>query len=538
MEPLKKYIKGVKSGKIPACEEVKQAVARFEKDLTRKDLVYREDKVERVITFISCLTHSTGKHEGKPFNLEGWQVFIIANLYGFYWKKTGLRRFTSSYIEIARKNGKTAFAAALCLYNLIADNEGNAEVLLAANSKEQAKIAFEITSMFSKKLDPKQKTLINYRNEIKFKATESILRVLAADDSKLDGFNASFALIDEYHAAKTSKIRDVMKSSQGMRLQPHICTVTTAGFDKSSPCYQLRTVGKEILQGIKKDDSMFIIIFTLDEKDNWQDPKNWIKSNPNLRVTVRPEYLKEQVQQAINSPSDEVGVRTKNLNQWTSSSNVWLNDNVIIRATKDINLEEFKGKVCFTGVDLSTVTDFSAVSHLFIEENQYNFITKYYLPEDSLNSLQNKELYRNWAKQGFLKLTPGNVVDYDIILNDLLELSKDTLILNVAYDSYNSTQWAIDATSNGLPLQIFSQTKSNFNRPTKEFERLILSGRVTINNNPINQYCFGNVTLNIDSNANSKPDKNSRYKKIDGVISKLMALGGYLTSGNYETKIT
>lgn len=534
---LKNYVQAVKSGEIITCEEVVKSIERFEKDLLRPEFDFKIDRVDRVLKFISALQHSTGKFKDKPFLLEGWQVFIIANIYGFYWKDSGLRRFTSSYIEVARKNGKTAFAGALCLYHLIADGEGNAEVLLAANSKEQAKIAFEMTGMFSKKLDPLQKTLINYRNEIKFRATNSILRVLAADDTKLDGFNASFALIDEYHAAKTSKIRDVIKSSMGMRQQPHICTITTAGFDKTSPCYQLRTVAKEVLQGLKNDDSMFIMLFTMDESDNWKEPKNWIKANPNLGVTVREDYIKEQVQQAINNPSDETGVRTKNLNQWISSSNVWISDNQIIKYSKDIKLDDFKTKSCYVGLDLSSVTDFTALSFLFNEDGKYNFITKYYLPEDSLNSLQNKELYRNWAKQGYLNLTPGNVVDYDIILTDLLNVSEFSMILNVSYDTYNATQFAISATNAGLPLQPYSQTLANFNRPTKEFERLILNGSVTINSNPINQHCFSNVALKFDHNANVKPDKSSRFKKIDGVISKLMALGGYLTSGQFEPNI-
>ena len=534
---LNNYVQSVKSGEIITGVEIIKAIERFEGDLLRPEFNFKIDGVDKVVKFISALEHSTGKFKNKPFILEGWQVFIIANIYGFYWKYSGLRRFSSSYIEVARKNGKTAFAVALCLYHLIADNEGNAEVLLAANCKDQAKIAFEMTSMFSKKLDPLQKTLINYRNEIKFRATNSILRVLAADDTKLDGFNASFALIDEYHAAKTSKVRDVIKSSMGMREQPHLCTITTAGFNKILPCYKLRTVAKEVLQGIKIDDSMFIMIFAMGESDDWKDSKNWIKANPNLGVTVRKDYIQEQVKQAINNPSEETEVLTKQLNRWVSSSNTWISDDTIIKHSQDIKLNDFKGKSCYVGLDLSSVTDFTAISYLFIEDGKYQFITKYYLPEDSLNSLQNKELYRNWAKQGYLNLTPNNVVDYDIILTDLLKVSEDSMILNVSYDTYNSTQFAISATNAGLPLQPYSQTLANFNRPTKEFERLILSNNLTINGNPINQYCFGNVALKFDHNANVKPDKSSRYKKIDGVISKLMALGGYLTSGQFEPNI-
>ena len=297
------YCSRVLNGEIIAGETIKLACKRFQNDLQRDDLEFKEDKVDRAILFISTLKHYTGRHSGKPFTLEGWQQFIIANIVGFYWKGTTTRRYTSSYIEVSRKQGKTALAAALCLYYLIADGEDGAEVLLAANSKEQAKIAFDMCSKFSKGLDSKGKYLTAYRADILFNLTNSKLKVLAADDSKLDGFNASFGLLDEYHAAKNSKVRDVIKSSMGMRMNPHLCTITTAGFDKTLPCYQLRTVAIEVLNGLKVDDEMFIAIYSLDADDDWRNEKNWIKCAPNLDITVTSKYIRGQVQQAINNPA-------------------------------------------------------------------------------------------------------------------------------------------------------------------------------------------------------------------------------------------
>ena len=226
MKPYYEYADKVLNGSIVVGEYIKLACERFQNDLKREDLEFREEKVYLAIQFISTLRHYTGKHSGKPFILEGWQQFIVANIVGWYWKDSGTRRYTSSYIEVSRKQGKTALAAALCLYYLIADGEDGA-----------------------------------YRADILFSLTSSKLKVLAADDSKLDGFNASFGLLDEYHAAANSKVRDVIKSSMGMRENPHLCTITTAGFDKSLPCYQLRTVAIEVLNHLKEDDSMFIAIY-------------------------------------------------------------------------------------------------------------------------------------------------------------------------------------------------------------------------------------------------------------------------------------
>ena len=443
------YSNKVLNDEIIVGESIKLACKRFQADLQRDDLEFREDKVDRAIAFIGTLKHYTGRHSGKPFILSDWQQFIIANIVGFYWKETGTRRFTSSYIEVSRKQGKTALAAALCLYYLIADGEDGAEVLLAANSKDQAKIAFDMCSKFSKGLDPNNKYLSAYRADIFFKMTESKLKVLAADDSKLDGFNASFGLLDEFHAAKTSKVRDVIRSSMGMRDNPHLCTITTAGYEKQSPCYQLRTVAIEVLNGLKIDDAMFIAIYSLDEEDDWKDEKNWVKAAPNLNITVTPKYLKEQVQQAINNPSDEVGVKTKNLNIWCDSSNYWLSDTLITGCSQNIDLNNFRDKACYVGVDLAATSDLTAVSYLIIDNGIYYFKTDYYLPESALKDKADKELYKYWKQQGILKITSGNTTDYDYITNDLIKASEVVSIQSIGYDKYNATQWAINATAEG-----------------------------------------------------------------------------------------
>ncbi len=280
------YADDVLSGKQIACLYVQQACRRFMDDLQRKDLYFKPNKVNKVVEFIADLQHGAGEHENKYFILEPWQHFIIMNLYGFYWKKSGKRRFKYSYIEMAKKNGKTAFSSARCLYHLSYDGEGAAEVLQVANSKEQAYIAYRITKGFIKKLDPQERFFKRFRSDILFPLNDSFLKVLATDDTKMDGYNCNFGLIDEWHSALNSRTRDVIRSGQAMRKNPMLDTITTAGFDKDVPCYELRTTCTEILKGVKKDDSMFTIIYTLDEGDKWQDPKVWIKSNPNLGVTV------------------------------------------------------------------------------------------------------------------------------------------------------------------------------------------------------------------------------------------------------------
>ena len=537
MKPYLRYANDVTSGKIVVGGNIKLAIQRFQMDLQRDDLEFREDVVDGAIDFISTLKHFTGKSSGQNFILEDWQAFIVANIVGWYWKGTDNRRYSSSYIEISRKQGKTALAAALCLYFLIADGEDGAEVDLAANSKEQAKIAFSFCSTFTKQLDPKAKYLKAYRDSILLDANNSKLRVFAADDSKLDGFNASFGLIDEYHSAKNSKVRDVIKSSMGMRQNPHLCTITTAGFDKTLPCYKLRSTAIDILNGLKEDDSMFIAIYCLDEDDEWMDEKNWVKCSPNLDVTVTSKYIREQVQSAINNPSEEVGVKTKTLNLWCDSAKVWLPETYIVKASKNIDWDSLKDYPCYVGVDLASTSDLTAVSYLVVKDGLYYFKTDYYLPESALREKSDRELYKYWKQIGLLRITEGNVTDYDYITNDLMKYSDIVNIQKVGYDKYNSTQWAITAADLGLPLEEYPQTLGNFNKPTREMERLLLSGKAIIDNNEITRWCFKNVTLKSDYNGNVKPNKSINAKKIDGAIAMIQALGMYLDTPHFTNEI-
>jgi phage terminase large subunit-like protein len=527
-----KYVEDVKSGKIVTGNKIKLAVTRFENDLNRKDLLFDPKKVNKVITFVSFLKHFTGKFNDKPFILEPWQCFIVANIYGFYWKATGLRRFTDAIIEIARKNGKTQIAAALALFHLIADNEADAEVIFAANAKDQAKIGFKACSKFSLKLDPKRKTLRAYRNEVKF--GENTVKVVAAKADLLDGMNPSAVVKDEGHAAKTSEVSDVLKSGQAMREQPMFIDISTSGFNKTSPFYLLRCTAVEVLHGVKKDDSLFAAIWELDENDDWKDPDVWIKANPNLNITVKASFIKSEVNKARNNPSLEVGVKTKNLNIWCDSATTWVSSECIIKNSKDLNIDDYKDLDCWIGIDLASTSDITAVSTMFIIDDIPHFFNKFYLPEDSLSSHIAKEQYKIWSDQGHLILTPGNVCDYDFILRDIMETNRNNNILYVAYDSWNSTQFAINATDAGLTMEPFSQTIGNFNKSTKTFERLILSDRIVLQNSPVLRWMFNNVVIRYDWNGNIKPSKTYKgaASKIDGVISLLESLGVFLNKPN------
>ncbi|OAV63974.1 Phage terminase-like protein, large subunit [Bacteroidales bacterium Barb6] len=394
-------------------------------------------------------------------------------------------------------------------------------------------------SNFAKGIDPNGEFLDVFRDTVRYDSIQSWLKVLAADSTKLDGPNPSMFLLDEYHAARSGGLKDVLQSGQGMRDNPMAVIITTAGFDKLGPCYQYRIMCTEVLNGLKTDDSLFAAIYSIDETDDWKDENVWIKSNPNLGVTVKLSYLRRQAVKAVNSPSEEVGIKTKNFNMWCDSSSVWIPEHYILSVSRNINLDDFKDRCCYAGIDLSSTSDLTAVSALFPDEENgtMSFKTWYYLPEAALSEKRFKELYGQWRRQGLITITPGNVTDYDYILNDLRKLDAKVQILNIGYDQWNATQFVINAQGAGFKMEGYGQTLGNFNKPTKEMERLILSGRAFIDNNVINRHCFKNVVMKTDHMGNTKPTKQFEEKKIDGVISMLMALGIYLSNPHYSVSI-
>lgn len=536
------YAQDVIDGKLVAGELVRLACERFMSDLERPDLEFRAEIVDRFITFCSLLKHFKGKSANEKFILENWQQFIAANIIGFYYKNTDDRKYTNSLICVSRKQGKTALAALFCLWFLIGDGESGAEVDLAANSRQQAQIAYEFCTNYARQLDPSGKELKCLRTGIKLKLNDSNLNVFAADSTKLDGFNASFALIDEYHAAKDSRLYDVLKSSQGQRKNPHLMVISTVGFSITSPFKRLYDTDCEILHGLKQDDSTFAMIFALDDGDDWRDETVWRKIAPNLDITVTTKYLREQVIQAENNVSAETGILVKNFNIWQQVTNIWIPDSYVNRCFKKIFYSDFNEdtSLCYCGTDLAAVGDMTAVSCMFTkdDDDKLYFITEYFLPETALTESPNRELYKQWKRQGLLTITEGNVTDYTYVTKMLLTRNSHIPIRKVAYDSWNSVQWAIQCEEAGLPLEPYSQSIGNFNRPTRELERLIRSQKVVFQTNEITRWMFRNVLLKHDHNDNVKPTKGGTgNQKIDGVIAILEALGIYLLEPRYSGEI-
>ena len=531
--PAEFYAEQVRSGAILVCEYVRLAVERYYADLDRaldEGRYFDKKAAMRAIHFIEKLKHTKGEWAGQRFRLEPWQQFVLWNIFG--WKNAdGTRRFRYAYIEIARKNGKTALSAGIGLYMLFADGESRPEVYSAATVKDQAKICFSDVVEIVKATDLKN-YLTPYRNSIVYELKGGTMKPLSSDYGTHDGLNPSCGIIDEFHAHKDSGMFDVIKSAFGARRQPLMFVITTAGFNKSGACYAYRENVIKVLRGVNEDDSLFGIIYTLDDKSEWDDPKMWIKANPNLGVSLSADYLADQVKDAKNRPEAVRNVMTKNVDLWVDAERTWILDDAWQKCIGTTAPADLKGCACWGGLDLSNVSDITAYVLLFHENDRFQLLPHFWIPEEKMREKIRKENinYDKWVAEGYVTVTPGNVIDYDFVKADILRIVADYDLRTSAYDRWNSSQTIIDLQNEGMECNPFGQGYGSMSAPTKEFEKLVLTGKIEHFGNPVLRWMLASTLVKTDPAGNIKPDKEKSTQKIDGIVAAIMALGEWMTA--------
>ena len=521
MKIAEQYIDDVTAGKIIVCEHVANAVNRYLSDRAN-GWGFSENYAQHAIDFIEQLEHSTGDYAGKPFKLEAWQAFIVWNLFGFL-NPDGSRRFTRAYVEVPRKNGKSTFSSAVMLYGLIADGESAAQIYSAATKLEQAMMVFGESVRVCQNVGwlRDELSVNNSTNNRRIVYGQSIYRPLEWSPDKQDGLNTHFAVIDEYHAHPNDGLYNVLRNSMGARRQPLLFTITTAGFNRESPCYKHRNYCASVLSGAIKDDALFSVIYTLDEGDDWTDSKNWAKANPNWGISVYPRQLEQALTEAKEFVHKEVEFKTKLLNVWTDTALTWITDSVWMDCTEEGEVDG----ICYGGLDLASTGDFCAFSLYFPEYSAIR--TWYFLPSEA--AYRRKDAagasIRQWIADGQIIATDGNVTDYSYIKAKIIELAQQYDIKDIAFDRFNASQLVIDLQNEGLQMFPFGQGFISMSSPTKELERLVKDAQLKHDGNPVTRWMMGNILLKSDPAGNIKIDKAKSGDKVDGPVSIVMALG-------------
>ena len=537
---VKDYMEDVLSGKIPACEYLKLAVERHKRDLEKggeRGLWFDKEDANRVIDFFGLLKHSKGEWAGEPFRLEPWQKFVVWVVFG--WKNSdGSRRFRTSYLEVARKNGKSTFLAGLGLYGLGFDGESGSEVYSIATKEDQARITHNEGRSMAMKSGNLGGLATVHKKAVSIDSLDATWIPLGADSKKQDGLNPHLTLVDEFHAHPDRSMLDVMDSAVGSRRQPLLFIVTTAGFNVQSVCYYEREYAIRVLKGDVDDDSYFAIIFTLDRDevsgellDDWKDPEVWIKANPNLGVSVRIEDMERMCKKAIESPLTLNNFLTKKLDVWTTQETKYFNMEKWNACSNVVDEKELLGKECYVGIDLASKNDIGSVVCLFpLEDGRVALLPKFYCPRKGAEERSRKDRvpYLKWADEGYLTLTKGSRTDYGVIKKDIEEIFGKFDVRKVGFDQWNFEylyqRLVVDGADEDVFVQ-YGQTLKNMSEPTKDLDLLVVEGRLVHNNNPVLKWMASNTAVYTDANDNVRPVKNKSSEKIDGIVATVMARG-------------
>jgi phage terminase large subunit-like protein len=531
LEQAQAYIDGVLSGRIPACRWVKAACQRQVDDLASPPAGYSfdPDRAARVCRFIERLPHIKGEWAGQPIRLEPWQAFVLTTAFGWV-DGDGRRRFKTVYIEVPRKNGKSALSSGVALYMLAADGEGGAEVYSAATTREQARIVWDDAKRMVERSEGLRGIGVGASaHAVHVLKSASTFRALSRDQGgNLDGLNVHCAIVDELHAHKTRDVWDVLETATGARRQPMLWAITTAGFNRAGVCYEVRSYVTKILTGTVADPEFWGCIWTIDDADDWTDPAVWAKANPNWGVSVKPDDISRKARKAMEMSAATNNFLTKHLNVWVNADTAWMDMRKWSACEDDLQtLEEFDGCPCWVGIDLASKIDIAEVSLVFERAGRLHVFNRHYLNEDAAEDGRNSQ-YSGWAQDGHLVLTPGNVTDYAYIESDLLEFARRFDVRAVGYDPWQATYLANRLSEAGLPMVEVRQTVSNMSEPMKYLQAMVYSAKIRHSGDPVLSWMMSNVVAHLDAKENIYPRKDRPENKIDGVVALIIALGRHI----------
>ena len=544
MNPPEQYIQDVLSGKQPACKWARLAVKRHIHDLetgAERGLYFDPAAGMHAIEFFQFLKHSKGEWAGRIVELEPWQQFYLYVLFGWKRMKDGLRRFSTSYLEVARKNGKSTLAAGVGLYLMVADGEPGAEIYAAATKHDQALITHSEATRMVKSSPVLHKRVKVFRNNLHIEGSASKFEPLGADADTMDGLNIHAAIVDEVHAHKTRDLWDKLETATGARRQPLMFAITTAGFDRESLCWTLHEYLEKLLEGFEipdgtHDDTFFGMIFTIDDEDDWQNPAVWIKANPNLGVSKKPDDLYRKAVRAKEMPSALNSFLRLELDVWTESESQWISMEHWKACGQAVNPEGLRGRTCYAGLDLSSTGDIAGYCLVFPPEHEddgYQALWRFFIPEEAMTKRSHNDRvpYDAWVRQGYVEATRGNVVDYDFILAQLYEDAEMYDLREVAFDRWGATQIQIKLQDEGMTVVAMGQGFGSMSPPTKELEKLILEHRLNHGSNPVATWMAGNAVAEEDAAGNIKISKAKSREKVDGMVMLVMALDRALRNG-------
>jgi phage terminase large subunit-like protein len=542
MERVFTYCEDIKKGEITACKKHKWAVTRFLKDYEdcqKEDspFYFDHDVVEDFYWWAREFKHVEGVLAGESIELTDFQIFIEANIFGFKKKSNNARRFRKVYIQLARKNAKSQFLAIVASFVTFLGEEKQ-RAYIAGWTRDQSSEVYEAVHTgieTSELLHGKWKEAYS---TITVKNNHSVIIPLSKEARKTgDGKNPSVGIVDEYHAHETSEIYDVLVSGMVARKEPLMFIITTAGFELERPCYKEYTYVSDILNPDKieiNNDDYFVMICELDEGDDIKDEANWLKANP--IVATYPEgieSIRSEMKIALDVPEKMRSFLTKNMNIWIDKKENGYMDMKKWRACgpeKPLGLRDRDNLISniplWLGGDMSMTTDLTSVGWAGIDNEGYFVVGQHsFMPEARLKEKMavDKVRYDLWAEQGYLTLTPGEMVDYTLVEEWIVKFASDKNIREFDYDKWNALHLAQNLEKRGFICVEIPQRIGSLSIPTKTFREKTYEGKVIHNGDPLLHWALNNAVIKMDDQENIMISKKISKNRIDPAAAVINA---------------
>jgi phage terminase large subunit-like protein len=527
------YADSVLNGSIPACQYVKLAAKRFLTDLAAKAWPFDQAKADRICRFIENLPHTKGDWAAKRelLVLQPWQIFILQNVFGFLDPVTGFRRFNSAMIVVPRKNGKSLLSAAVGVYMLCADGEHGSEVYCGATTERQAWEVFTPARLMVKNTPLLQSRLGITVNAKTLTRTADGSKFAPIIGSPGDGQSPHMAILDERHEHSDNVMRDAMRTGMGARKQPLLWTVTTAGFDLSSPCYDDCMAGRKILDCTLQSDRWFYIEYTIDTDDDWTTIESAKKASPNFGISINEQFIRGELSDAINIASKQNAYKTKYLCVWSQAKNAFHNIqkwNANYRA--GLKLEHYKGRTIILGCDFAAKQDICATAILIpLDDGTFATMGQFYLPSEAVNA-PGRNHYITWEAEHKIEVFDGNMVDFDAIESDIDQLVHDFDVQKIVIDARLASMMEQHLIGKGYPVEAFVPSAVNYTEPMRWIDGLINEGKLLHNFSPSDPgtWMMANVTSKSNKRDMEFPDKERLDNKIDFSVALYMCAAEYL----------
>lgn len=531
------YASSVASGERDAPRWVRLAVDRFFDDLKPgSPWNFDPERAEVTLGYIEAFRHYKGPKAGEKIELEGWQAFVLMQLFGFVDPKTGARRYREGFIAVPRGNGKTTLLAAVGLVMAFIEGEGGAEVYSAAVTRDQARICFDDARMMAQAAsprDPKSRKPLPWGFAPRYSvevfqhqlrsSSGAVFRPLSADAKSLDGLNVHLGILDELASHRTSEVYDAIKTGAAKRRQPLVLSITTATSNTAGIGRSTWNYAEKVLQGTIEDDRFFGIMWTVDEGDDFWSETTWRKANPNWGVSVDPDSFASNALKAQQNPSGEAAFKTRHLNIWEGADQAMFSMRAWNRAKVDLTLEDFVGEPCFIGIDLATSVDLCGKVYLFERDGIWYTFARAYLPKAAIEE-QRVAQYAEWIASGHLVEMPGEAIDLDRVETEVIEDASRFRVRAYGFDPWQATQMMqrVEKATNRDVYEVRPITQ-HMTEACKELQRRMVSGLIAHDGNPVFGWCISNVVGLEDPAGNIKPAKMRNELKIDLAVGLIMA---------------